>query len=239
MVKWMGMNLKSVRRRLQMQPFDSSSVKAVLFDLDGTILDTEKFYRKNWPIALAHFGYEMTDEQALKIRSMGRPFVVTQFKEWFGEDCDYWQIRRYRSELVKEDMEREGIKPKKGAREILEYLREKGILCAVATATDVPRASAYLEQVGLLELFDRVCSACDAPQGKPDPYVYLEACRQLGVYAEETLAVEDAPNGIRSAHWAGCRVIFVPDQTAEEPEMAPYLTAQVEDLLGIKALFGD
>ena len=212
------------------------TIKAVLFDLDGTILDTEKFYRKNWPIAAKQFGYAMTDEQALAIRSLGRPFVVERFREWFGEDCDYWEIRKYRSELVKKDMEEEGIHSKKGARELLEYLQKKGILRAVATATDVPRATKFLDGVGLLPYFDRICSAADAPQGKPDPYVYLEACRQLGLPPEECLAVEDAPNGIRSAAAAGCRVIFVPDQTGEEPEVADLIYAKVSDLTGIMEL---
>ena len=61
----------------------------VIFDLDGTLIDTEKYYRIAWPAAARKFGYEMTDEMALSLRSLGRPHAPKQFQEWFGKDCDY------------------------------------------------------------------------------------------------------------------------------------------------------
>ena len=67
---------------------EKKNITAVLFDMDGTLTDTEKFYQKAWPEALAHFGYEMTPEQPLELRSLGRPFAVEEFKEWYGEDFD-------------------------------------------------------------------------------------------------------------------------------------------------------
>jgi DNA helicase-2/ATP-dependent DNA helicase PcrA len=64
-------------------------IQAVLFDMDGTLIDTEKYYRIFWPKALAACGYTMTDEQALTMRSLGRPFAPRQLKDWYGEDFDY------------------------------------------------------------------------------------------------------------------------------------------------------
>ena len=71
---------------------------AFIFDLDGTLIDTEKLYRKYWPMALRDFGYELSDERALKLRSLGRPFAPAQFKEWYGEDFDYNLVRQRRKE---------------------------------------------------------------------------------------------------------------------------------------------
>ena len=97
-------------------------IQAVLFDMDGTLIDTEKYYRIFWPKALAACGYTMTDEQALTMRSLGRPFAPRQLKDWYGEDFDYYVVRDKRKEMMEETLDREGIKCKPGAVELLEDL---------------------------------------------------------------------------------------------------------------------
>ena len=87
---------------------------------------------------------------------------------------------------------------------------------------------------------EKICSAADAPLGKPAPDVYLHACNELRLRPEMCLAVEDAPNGIRSAYDAGCKVVFVPDQTSEEPEAEALCIATCRDLhTMIKLLEGE
>ena len=115
-------------------------IKAVLFDMDGTLIDTEKYYRICWPKAMAHFGYEMSDEQALSMRSLGQPFAPAHLKEMFAdENLDYPAIRAYRKELMEEYLAKNGIEIKRGAVELLNFLKEKKIRRAVATATDMER----------------------------------------------------------------------------------------------------
>lgn len=212
------------------------SIKAVIFDMDGTIIDTEKYYRKYWPIAFKTFGYNMTDEQALELRSLGRPFAPAKLREWFGE-IDYQAIKKYRQELIEAEMKKDGIKPKKGAVEILRFLRNEGILTAIATASDEERINRYLGEVGLLDMFDKKISATMVKEGKPSPDIYLFACKQLGLEPSECLAVEDSPNGIKSAYCAGLKPILIPDQTAPEEEIKPMTFAILEDLSQIEQLF--
>ena len=119
-------------------------IQAVLFDMDGTLIDTEKYYRIFWPKALAACGYTMTDEQALTMRSLGRPFAPRQLKDWYGEDFDYYVVRDKRKEMMEETLDRDGIKCKPGAVELLEDLKKRHITAAVATATDLERTEKYL-----------------------------------------------------------------------------------------------
>lgn len=205
-------------------------VKAVIFDLDGTILDTEKYYRICWPAACEHFGFHVTEEMYLQMRSLGRPFAYDKFREWFGSEFNYNEVRSYRKKLYEELVAKKGIHPKDGAREALDYLKEKNILRAIATATDMERTLSYLKAVGLDKSFDKICSAADCRFGKPAPDVYLNALRELGLEPSECIAVEDAPNGILSAYSAGLRVVFIPDQTAEEPEVSDKIYMTIRSL---------
>lgn len=214
-------------------------IRAVLFDMDGTLVDTEKYYRKFWPIAMAEFGYHLTDEQVLSMRSLGRPFAPARLKEWFGDDLDYYAIRKRRTEIMEECLDREGIHLKPGAEEILKELKSRGILAAVATASPLERTEKYLNKTGIRSYFDRIISATQVKEGKPSPDVYLYACEQLGLAPADCMAVEDAPNGILSAYRAGLKVVMVPDQTPPTEEDEKYLYACVDALDDLKALLDE
>ena len=214
-------------------------IQAFLFDMDGTLIDTERYYRVCWPKALAAFGYQMTDEQALSMRSLGRPFAPERLKGWFGEELDYHAVREKRKEFVEAAIARDGIQVKPGAETLLKALQQKKMVTAVVTATDRERADRYLAQTGLAPYFENVISATSVKEGKPSPDIYLYACERLGLKPESCVAVEDSPNGILSAYRAGCKVIMVPDQTPADETLRPYLYKCVDTLSDIVELVGE
>lgn len=214
-------------------------IKAVLFDMDGTLIDTEKYYRIFWPKAMAEFGYHMTDEQVLSMRSLGRPFAPAQLKEWFGEKLDYYAIRARRTQIMEECLDREGIQLKPGAVTILKELQKRGVPAAVATASPPERTEKYLNLTGIRQYFSKIISATQVKEGKPSPDIYLFACAELGFEPEECMAVEDAPNGVLSAYRAGCKVVMVPDQTQPDEELKKCLYGCVESLDQLIEFLGD
>lgn len=208
-------------------------INAVIFDMDGVLIDTERHLFDCWQQAAEEYGYTLTKEQLLSFRSLAAEFAVPHFRELMGETFDYNAIPSRRKELMSAYIAEHGIDKKPCVDNLLDYLHANGYKTAVATATDPERAKQYLSSIGIYEKFDRVVCATTVAHGKPMPDVYLYACEQIGEQPEHCLAIEDSDNGALSAHRAGCPVVMVPDLAGPLPETADYLEAVAKDLSGV------
>lgn len=208
-------------------------IKAVIFDMDGLLLDTEKLLVRFWVQAANEAGYPMTRGQALSLRSLHRKFAIPYLKEQFGESFDYIAVRSRRMELMNAYLSKNPLELKAGAVELLTYLKERGIPAAVCTATDPERAGDYLSRVGIFGYFDKIVCASMVEFGKPSPDVYLYTAKRLGLEPSECMALEDSPNGVRSAAGAGCVTVMVPDLTEPDSELEKLIYARANELGGV------
>lgn len=208
----------------------SCPIRGVLFDMDGLVLDTEKLYTRFWREAARDLGYPMTFEQALGMRSLNRDLGQAKLEAFFGPGISYSEVRHRRIQLMDAHIEKYGIDAKPGIRELLDFLKANGILCAITSSSPMENIRRHLAAHDLLHRFDRLCSGYDVPNGKPAPDIYLLGAAALALRPEECLALEDSPTGILSAYRAGCLAVMVPDLDQPDHETMKLLYAKADSL---------
>ncbi len=194
-------------------------IRAVVFDMDGLLIDSEGLVREGVIRAARGMGHEMP--LSLCGRMIGLPLAecLAMIQDHFGPgfDMDRFLIEE-RREI--EALFAEGVALKAGVIELLDHLDELGLPRAVATSSSRDAVDAHLGGHGLLARFDAVIAREDVRRHKPNPDPYLAAALALGVDAESCLALEDSHNGVRAAHAAGMMTIMVPDLLDPTEEMA-------------------
>ena len=211
-------------------------VRGVLFDVDGVILDTECLYSRFWMEACHFFGFPMTKEQSLQMRSLNKIAGQEKFHALFGPTADYATIRVKRIELMDAFVEQEGVAPKPGIEKLLDALEERGIPCAITSSSPYERLERYLTPLNLFHRFQKVITGYDVPKGKPEPDIYLLGAAELGLAPGSCLALEDSPAGILSAYRAGCLPVLIPDQDTPGDDTLSLLYAKADTLTDVITL---
>ncbi len=207
---------------------------AVIFDMDGLMIDSERVSIACWSQAAQELGLPFPDGFWLRMVGLG------------DRDCERLLLQTVTDEQVAALFARchdlyeartlQGLPLRPGILEILQLLHDHGVARAVATSTRQPRASCKLAAAGLLPFFEVVVTSSDVSHPKPAPDIYLLAAQKLGKDPARCLALEDSPAGIRAAVSAGMTAIQVPDLVHPDEELRALGHRIVDSLLDARAL---
>ncbi len=217
---------------------DLKDTKLVIFDMDGLLLDTERLIVDAWDRLAVRKGLDREKIRDACMASIGINIqaVYKVVNEKLGPDFPY---REYRAEMerdVAETLHGGPMPVKKGAFELLEYLKRTGMPAVVASSTRKAAVEAELRDAGLLPYFAEVSGGDDVQRSKPAPDLFLKAAASMDVPPENCLVLEDSYNGIRAAHAAGMMAVMVPDLLPPTEEMAALYTALAPDLGAVAEL---
>ena len=194
-------------------------MKAVIFDMDGVIFDSERATYLCWKKIAEDHGLAGMDE--VYRRCIGvTPEVTRQIcLEAYGEDFPYDSFDKEASALFHERYDGGRLPVKEGTREILTFLKNNGIPTALASSTRQTRVESQLREAGLMEFFDVIVGGESVSRSKPAPDIFLYAAEQLGAAPAGCVVIEDSFNGIRAAHAAGMIPVMVPDMLEPDDEI--------------------
>lgn len=198
------------------------TIKAVIFDMDGVILDSESISDITWHKALEEAGLKDDKDAVNKCRGTNLADTYAILKNLYGPEFPVEKFMNRSSELFHEIEFSTGIPLLPYAKEILEYLKPKYKI-ALASSTKGETVKRQLTNTGVIQYFETLTTGDMVTHSKPDPEIYLLACKSLGLKPEECAAVEDSPNGIKSASAAGLKTIMVPDKIQPTEELLPLI----------------
>ena len=206
-------------------------IDAVVFDMDGLILDTERLEAEESARARRDLG--LPDDWDLIINSKGTTNDV--WMDLHRASCgeELFPLFYERVHKVFHDAHFKGCPVKKGFHELMSYLKDRGYRVAVATSSYKEEATAALTNADGLKYLDVLVTGDMVAHSKPHPAIYQEACRRLGVAPQHAMALEDSHNGLRSAHAAGMLAVMVPDMMPCTPEIQQILYAKADSLLDV------
>jgi beta-phosphoglucomutase len=186
---------------------------AALWDLDGTLIDSQEYHWLSWRDTLRAEGFDLTYDRFLASFGQRNDRILSG---WLGVDADPARIRRIGEQKEAEYRqlaEEHGLTPLPGAREWVEALRARGWKQAIASSAPVLNVQTMLRVTGLGASIDAIVSAEDVTRGKPDPQVFLVASEKLSIPPSRCVVVEDAAAGIEGARRAGMKSIGVNART--------------------------
>lgn len=189
----------------------NTTLKAILFDLDGVVADTEIIQLKAWNNALVKFDLILTEEQYLNLAGKGGAEIESEIYQLFNLNLEKGQLLQIKKAAAKNRILNDPIDLMFFAREAIEYFKSEGLKIALVTSSPQEQMMLKLDKIGLKNSFDQSVSGSEVEKHKPHPDLYLRALDKIGLESSQCLAFEDTQYGVMAAKSAGVTCFAVPN----------------------------
>lgn len=192
--------------------------KGAIFDMDGTLFDSEKIYQSAWLATVKDFGKDRGEELVKEVSGSSEANCRKMIHEFYPDV----EVDKFFKQVVATAVkvfENDGVEMMKGVTEILTYFNEHGVKMAIASSSSIEVISRNIERADIKKYFSAVVSGESVEHGKPAPDIFLKAAEKINVPANECYVFEDSFNGIRGAYAAGCTTIMIPDTVQPTDEI--------------------
>ena len=195
------------------------NIKAVLFDMDGLMVDTESLATEAFIHSAKKQGYDMTKEETLFVLGFTTKSIYEFWENYFkNSDVSGKQLVDDHYKYIENILFTTGPRKMPYIEELLKYLKDSNYKVAVASSSNMNHIINNMEKTGLKKYIDEFSSGAEVENGKPAPDVFLLAAERLGVKPEECLVLEDSKAGVIAGSSAGAKVIMVPDMFSPDDE---------------------
>ena len=208
-------------------------IKAIIFDMDGLMIDSERVTFECYQEILK--GMNLTMDEEFYKTLLGKPLkgIYQRFYDVYGNDFPIEDVIKDVHALMAKRFETEGVPIKTGLKSLLEYLKENNYKTIVATSSNRDRVDTILSQAQITDYFDDSICGDEVTKGKPNAEVFLKSCQKLGVYVDEAIVLEDSEAGIQASYDAGIKVICIPDMKYPEKQYEEKTFKILKDLNGV------
>lgn len=210
------------------------TIKAVIFDMDGVIFDSEALVIETWQEVAKRHSFSNVEQVCHECLGTNAQATKEIFLKHYGRDFPYDEYKKEMSQLFHERAAGGKLRQKPGIKELLHFLKENGLKTAVASSTRESVVRQELSEGGLLKWYDKIICGDMVSRSKPAPDIFLKACEELEISPSMAFVIEDSYNGIRAAHEAGTHPIMVPDLAEPTAEMEALTVRILPSLLAVK-----
>ena len=191
--------------------------KGAIFDMDGTLFDSEKIYQTAWLETVEFYGKGKGAELVKAVAGSSEENCKKAIHEFYPDiDAEEFFMRTIKRAV---EIFEQGVDMMPGVVEILKFFKENGVKSAIASSSSHEAINRNIERADIKKYFDAIISGDDVQNGKPAPDIFLKAAKELNLDAEDCYVFEDSYNGIRGAYAAGCTPIMIPDTMQPNDEM--------------------